>query len=170
MLSFRYLQYETYSNRSGDAMRQRIRALFAVVVLFALAAPSAWADTDAQKLATVRQMIDAWNQRNWQQVYDLFAEDGSLQSMMLPPTVGRAAIQQRIGALAQGIESIELRVRHIGESDGGVGVVRVDEVVYRGKHGECPVVGVVEVENGHVKAWREYYDRAQLLEAMGVKE
>jgi limonene-1,2-epoxide hydrolase len=170
MLSFRYLQYETYSNLSGDAMRQRIRALFAVVVLFALAAPSAWADTDAQKLATVRQMIDAWNQRNWQQVYDLFAEDGSLQSMMLPPTVGRAAIQQRIGALAQGIESIELRVRHIGVIDGVVVVERVDEFVYRGKHGECPVVGVVEVENGHVKAWREYYDRAQLLEAMGVKE
>ncbi|HKS53678.1 MAG TPA: nuclear transport factor 2 family protein [Steroidobacteraceae bacterium] len=151
-------------------MRQRIRALFGVVVLLALAAPPAWADTDVQKLATVRQMIDAWNQRNWQQVYDLFAEDGSLQSMMLPPTVGRAAIQQRIGALAKGIESIELRVKHIGVIDGVVVVERVDAFVYRGKHGECPVVGVVEVENGHVKAWREYYDRAQLLEAMGVKE
>jgi limonene-1,2-epoxide hydrolase len=151
-------------------MRQRIPALFGVVALLALAAPSAWADTDAQKLATVRQMIDAWNQRNWQQVYDLFAEDGALQSMMLPPTVGRAAIQQRIGALAKGIESIELRVKHIGVVDGVVFVERVDDFVYRGKHGECPVVGVVEVENGHVKAWREYYDRAQLLEAMGVKE
>jgi limonene-1,2-epoxide hydrolase len=170
MLSFRYLQYETYSNRSGDAMRQRIRALFAVVVLFALAAPSAWADTDAQKLATVRQMIDAWNQRNWQQVYDLFAQDGVLQSMMLPPTVGRAAIQQRIGGLAKGIESIELRVKHIGVIDGVVFIERVDDFVYRGKHGAVPVVGVVEVANGRVQAWREYYDRAQLLEAMGVKE
>ena len=154
-------------------MRQRIRALFGVVVLLALAAPPAWADTpdsDAQKVAVVRQMVDAWNQRNWQQVYDLFAEDGSLQSMMLPPTVGRQAIQQRIGALAQGIESIELRVKHIGVIDGVVFVERIDAFVYRGKHGECPVVGVVEVENGHVKAWREYYDRAQLLEAMGVKE
>ena len=151
-------------------MRQRIRALFGVVVLLALAAPPAWADTDTQKLAVVRQMVDAWNQRNWQQVYDLFAEDGSLQSMMLPPTVGRQAIQQRIGALAKGIESIELRVKHIGIIDGVVFVERVDAFVYNGKHGECPVVGVVEVENGHVKAWREYYDRAQLLEAMGVKE
>jgi limonene-1,2-epoxide hydrolase len=151
-------------------MRQRLPALFAVMALLALAAPSAWADTDAQKLATVRQMIDAWNQRNWQQVYDLFAEHGALQSMMLPPTVGRAAIQQRIGALAEGIETIELRVKHIGVVDGVVFVERVDDFVYRGKHGECPVVGVVEVENGRVKAWREYYDRAQLLQAMGVKE
>jgi hypothetical protein len=74
-------------------MRQRIPAALGIAVL-ALAAPSAQADapdTDAQKLATVRQMIDAWNQRNWQQVYELFAVDGVLQSMMLPPTVGREA-------------------------------------------------------------------------------
>jgi limonene-1,2-epoxide hydrolase len=115
-------------------------------------------------------MIDAWNQRNWQQVYELFAEDGVLQSMMLPPTVGREAIQQRIGALAKGIDSIELRVQHIGVIDGVVFIERVDDFVYHGKHGAVPVVGVVEVEKGRVKAWREYYDRAQLLEAMGVKE
>lgn len=150
-------------------MRQRILAVLWIALL-ALGAPPAWADTDAQKLATVRQMIDAWNQRNWQQVYDLFAQDGVLQSMMLPPTVGREAIQQRIGALAKGIEGIELRVRHIGVVDGVVFVERVDDFVYRGKHGAVPVVGVVEVEQGRVKAWREYYDRAQLVEAMGLKE
>ena len=150
-------------------MRQRILAVLAVGLL-ALAAPSAQADTDAQKLATVRQMIDAWNQRNWQQVFELFAEDGVLQSMMLPPTVGRDAIQQRIGALAKGIDSIELRVQHIGVIDGVVFIERVDDFVYRGHHGQVPVVGVVEVEQGHVKAWREYYDRAQMIEAMGLKQ
>jgi limonene-1,2-epoxide hydrolase len=153
-------------------MRQRIVAMVGIALL-ALAAPAARSnppDSDAQKLATVRQMIDAWNQRNWEQVYALFAEDGVLQSMMLPPTVGREAIAQRIGALAQGIDSIELRVRHIGVIDGVVFIERVDDFVYRGKHGAVPVVGVVEVEKGRVQAWREYYDRAQLLEAMGVKE
>ena len=80
--------------------------------------------------------------------------DTDAQSMMLPPTVGRPAIQQRIGALAQGIETIELRVQHIGVIDGVVFVERVDAFVYRGKHGECPVVGVVDVEKGRVKAWR----------------
>jgi limonene-1,2-epoxide hydrolase len=152
-------------------MRQRILAVLGMALL-ALATQSAQAapDTDAQKLATVRQMIDAWNQRNWQQVFELFAADGVLQSMMLPPTIGRDAIQQRIGALAKDIDSIELRVQHIGVIDGVVFIERVDDFVYRGKHGAVPVVGVVEVANGRVQAWREYYDRAQLLEAMGVKE
>jgi limonene-1,2-epoxide hydrolase len=153
-------------------MRQRILAVLGVALL-ALAGPAVQAgtpDSDAQKLATVRQMIDAWNQRNWQQVYELFAEDGVLQSMMLPPTVGREAIQQRIGALAKGIDSIELRVQHIGVIDGVVFIERVDDFVYHGKHGAVPVVGVVEVEKGRVKAWREYYDRAQMIEAMGLKQ
>jgi limonene-1,2-epoxide hydrolase len=129
------------------------------------------ADTDAQKLATVRQMIDAWNTRNWQQVYDLFAQDGVLQSMMLDEaTVGREAISRRIGALAKDISKIELRIRHIGVVDGVVFIERVDDFVYRGHHGKVPVVGVVEVEQGRVKAWREYYDRAQMIEEMGLQQ
>jgi len=151
-------------------MRHHVLAVLCAALL-ASAAPAAWADSDAAKIATVRQMIQAWNTRNWDKVYDLFAQDGSLQSMMLAaPTVGREAIKKRIGALAADISSIELKVRHIGVADGVVFVERVDDFVYRGKHGAVPVVGVVEVENGRVKAWREYYDRAQLLEAMGLEE
>lgn len=151
-------------------MRQRILAVLGVLLLVAAATP-AYADTDAQKLATVRQMIDAWNTRSWQQVYDLFAQDGVLQSMMLEtPTVGREAISKRIGTLAEGISKIELRVKHIGVVDGVVFIERVDDFVYRGHHGAVPVVGVVEVEQGRIKIWREYYDRAQMIEAMGLKQ
>jgi limonene-1,2-epoxide hydrolase len=151
-------------------MRQRILAALGVILLTAAAPPVA-ADTDAQKLATVQKMIDAWNTRNWQQVYELFAADGVLESMMLPtPTVGREAISKRIGALAKDISRIELRIRHMGVADGVVFIERVDDFVYRGKHGAVPVVGVVEVEQGRVKAWREYYDREQMIEAMGLKE
>jgi limonene-1,2-epoxide hydrolase len=146
-----------------------LRILLALFCTFALAAPCS-ADTDAQKLATVERMIQAWNERNWEQVYDLFAEDGVLHSMMLPPVVGREAIKKRIGALAADISRIELRIRHLGVVGNVVFVERVDDFVYRGHHGAVPVVGVVEVENGRVKVWREYYDRAQMIEAMGLKQ
>jgi limonene-1,2-epoxide hydrolase len=152
-------------------MRRQILALLGAALLISAVAAPASADTDAQKLATVRQMIDAWNTRNWQQVYDLFAADGVLQSMMLPePTVGREAISKRIGGLAKDISKIELRIRHIGVVDGVVFIERVDDFVYRGHHGMVPVVGVVEVAQGHVTAWREYYDRAQMIEALGLQQ
>ena len=151
-------------------MRRRMLAVLSALLL-ATAVPSASADTDAEKLATARQMIAAWNTRNWEQVYELFAADGVLESMMLPePTVGREAIKQRIGVLAKDISKIELQIRHIGVADGVVFIERVDDFVYRGHHGRVPVVGVLEIQQGRVKAWREYYDRAQMIEAMGLKQ
>ena len=32
------------------------------------------------------------------------------------------------------------------------------------------MVGVLEIRDGKVAEWREYYDRKELLEAMGVGE
>jgi limonene-1,2-epoxide hydrolase len=127
-------------------------------------------ETDAAKLAVAKQMFDAWHALDWPRVYELFAEDGVLHSMMDEPVVGRAAIRERLGKLAPGISRIDLKVRTMGVIDGRVVVERVDDFVYNGHHGKVPVVGVLEIEDGKVKAWREYYDRAQLLREMGVKQ
>lgn len=153
------------------SIRQNVYAVaLAAGLLMSVAVTPARADTDAQKLATVNEMIRAWNTRNWDKVYELFAEDSSLHSMMLEPVVGRAEIRKRIAGLAADISQIELKVRHIGVIAGVVFVERVDDFVYKGNHGAVPVVGVIEVENGHVKVWREYYDRGQMLKALGMKE
>jgi limonene-1,2-epoxide hydrolase len=126
------------------------------------------ADTDAEKLAVVREMLAAWKALDWEKVYSLFAEDGVLHSMMHEPVVGRAAIRERLGRLTPGISRIDLRVRTIGVIDGRVIVERVDDFVYKGHAGAVPVVGVLEVEGGRIKLWREYYDFAQLRREMGV--
>jgi limonene-1,2-epoxide hydrolase len=128
----------------------------------------AHADTDAQKLKTAKEMIRAWDTLDWAKVVDLFSDDGVLHSMMVEPVVGKAAIRERITALGAGIRRIELKVAHIGIIDGRVFIERVDDFDYKGHAGTVPVVGVLEIENGHVRVWREYYDRAQLLHAMGA--
>ena len=126
------------------------------------------ADTNAQKMAVAREMFEAWRALNWDRVFALFAENGVLHSMMDPPVVGRAAIAKRLGALAPGIERIDLKVKHIGIIDGRVFVERIDDFIYKGHAGAVPVVGVLEIERGKVMEWREYYDRAQLMQAMGA--
>lgn len=122
------------------------------------------------KIAVVEKMIDAWNRRDWKLVGDLFAEDGVLHSMMIEPVNGRPAIAERINALGAGIESITLHIHNIGRIGDVVVIERTDEFVYKGHHGKVPVVGILEVEGDHVKVWREYYDRAELLREMGIKE
>lgn len=122
------------------------------------------------KIAVVERMIEAWNTRNWQLVGDLFAQDGVLHSMMLEPVVGREAIASRINALGAGISKITLDIQRIGRVGDAVIIERVDRFTYNGHYGEVPVVGVLTVEGDHIKVWREYYDRAQLVAALGLKE
>jgi limonene-1,2-epoxide hydrolase len=125
-------------------------------------------DSDADKIATVRRMIDAWNRLDWDLVIDLFAEDGLLHSMMEEkPTAGRTEIGRRIRKLAEGATSVDIELRTIGVIDGAVFTERVDRFTANGNHGEVPVVGVLEVADGRVTSWREYYDRATLLRGLG---
>lgn len=120
--------------------------------------------------AVVQKMIDAWDTRNWKLVADLFTEDGVLHSMMLEPIVGRENIGKRIDLLGAGLETITLHIHNMSAVGNTVFIERTDDFVYNGHHGEVPVVGVLEVQGDKIKAWREYYDRAELVAAMGLKE
>lgn len=119
-------------------------------------------------IETARAMFDAWNRQDWDRVIALFAEDGVLHSVMQEPIVGRAAIGERIRALAQGLERIELRIKALGVIDGRVFVERVDDFDVNGHHGEVPVVGILSIVDGQVTEWLEYYDRATLMRGMGL--
>lgn len=147
----------------------RIFSLMAMVLTLAMTAlPAHAADSDADKVAVAREMIHAWKVADWRKVADLFAEDGVLRSMMIEPVVGRAAIYDRIAALGAGAPGgVILDVSHMGVVDGLVFIERVDRFVYKGRPGSVPVVGVLDIRDGKVREWREYYDRAQLLNALG---
>ncbi|WP_339823598.1 nuclear transport factor 2 family protein [uncultured Parasphingorhabdus sp.] len=126
--------------------------------------------TQDPKIAVVEEMITAWNERQWSKVGDLFTEDGVLHSMMLDPVVGRETIRARIIALGEGIEEITLHIHNIGRIGDVVVIERTDEFTYKGHKGKVPVVGILEVEGDKVSVWREYYDRAELIEALGLSD
>ena len=126
--------------------------------------------SDEHKIAAGREMAEAWRVLDWRKVADMFTPDGVLHSMMVDPVVGRDAVYKRVSGLGDGLESITLNIRHMGVIDGVLYMERVDEFVIRGKSGSAPVVGVLEFEGPLIKIWREYYDRAHLLKAMGLLE
>lgn len=144
--------------------------LFGGFALTSTSAEAANAATTDPQIAVVNEMVAAWNARDWDKVVNLFADDGVLHSMMVEPVVGRKSIDARIKHMGAGISQIRLNVKHMGLIDGVVYVERVDEFVYNGHAGSVPVVGAIEVKDGRVKEWREYYDRKELLTAMGIAE
>lgn len=118
----------------------------------------------------VMDMIDAWNKRDANRIAELFTENGVLHSMMIDPIRGREAIRSRIKFLVDNASYMKIEPRNIATVGSTVFLERTDSFTFKGHSGSVPVVGVLDIENGKVAEWREYYDRAELLEAMGIKE
>jgi len=137
-----------------------------LLVVWSVSSMPAWADTDEEKLITAQKMVDAWNRLDWETVYALFAPDAVMHSMMMEPIVGREAIRERFTSFTPGVERIELQIAYMGIIDDVVMMERVDDFVYQGKHSRVPVAGVMEIENGLVTEWREYYDHHSLAVAL----
>lgn len=128
-------------------------------------------DKDVKSLEVAREMVQAWNDQDWDKVGQLFAPDGVLHSMMIDPVVGRDEVAARIKALGAGVSWIELEIEHMGVIDGRVYMERMDRFVYNGHRGNVPVMGMLQInDDGLVQLWRDYYDRAQLLREMGVED
>jgi limonene-1,2-epoxide hydrolase len=152
--------------------------IYSLMIVALLAGPAAaFADAhgngdepESETIGVAMEMVDAWNTMQWDRMIDLFAEDAVFQSMMKEPVVGRETIRPRFLALVDGLERIELQIRNMAARGNVVFIERVDDFVYKGKHSRIPVVGVMEIADGKVQAWRDYYDGAQLEEALAVED
>jgi uncharacterized protein (TIGR02246 family) len=123
-------------------------------------------ETPAIKAAM--EMVKSWNELNLDKMMNMFTEDAVLDSVMIEPIKGREAIRPHLAELLKGATRLELKLKNVAAVDNIVFLERVDDFDFRGKHGAVPVVGVMEIENGKVKVWREYYDRAMLMREMGL--
>ena len=113
--------------------------------------------TAAANDALVREFVAAWERRDTDYIVEHFAEDGVYHSMPLTPIVGKDALRAWVESF-EGKPPGRLDVRHQVASDRVVMNERVDSITLNGKPVTLPIVGVFEVEDGRIKAWREYFD------------
>ena len=137
--------------------------LATALIMAACTPPPAGGD---EKLEVAEKMIQGWNDRDLDAVIELFAEDGIFQSMVKDPVVGREVIRERWAPIFAGLDQIELQIRNIGVIGDVVVLERVDDFVYNGKHAAVPVAAVMEIAEGKITEWREYYDYESLYSAM----
>jgi limonene-1,2-epoxide hydrolase len=112
----------------------------------------------------VREFMAAWEQRDSDFIIGCFTEDAVYHSMPLTPIVGKEAIADWV----RGFEDVppgRLEVHHQVASGDVVMNERTDRIVLNGRPVTLPIVGVFEMHEGRIRAWREYFDLTPAREA-----
>jgi limonene-1,2-epoxide hydrolase len=126
-------------------------------------------DVAAANDRMIRAFIAAWERRDAAQIVDSFADDGVYHSVPLEPIVGKDAIR----AFVEGFTDVppgRLEIRHQIASSTVVMNERTDYITLNGKPVTLPICGVFEIADGHITAWREYFDLAPARAAFDAQD
>ena len=115
----------------------------------------------SENLETVRRFCEAFSRRNPDEILQYFTEDAVYHNMPMPPVQGKAGSKTVLDMFLKPAQSVEFIILKIAEGDdGAVLTERLDKFALAGKNIELPVMGVFDLEDGKIAAWRDYFDMA----------
>ena len=117
-------------------------------------------------LDVVTAFCAAWSKLDLDDLAEYFTEDAVYHNIPIDPVVGRDNIKAAIAAFTTGWERVDFELRHAVADAGLVMSERVDRFVSPERTVALPVMGVFEVDDGHIKAWRDYFDINQFMSQM----
>lgn len=118
--------------------------------------------------ALVREFCAAWERMDPDELAAYFTEDGVYHNIPMAPFEGRDAIREGLAGMKAMISSIRFDIHRQVASDGLVMNERTDHLKMGDTTVALPVVGVFEITDGKIRAWRDYFDMAQFAGAGGA--
>jgi limonene-1,2-epoxide hydrolase len=123
-------------------------------------------------IEVVRRFCVAWSEnKGVVELAEFFADDAVYHNIPLEPVAGQANIADNFATVIRpgppGVESIEFRVVNIAANGPVVMTERVDVFKLSDKSFELPVMGIFEISDAKIKAWRDYFDANQFARQMG---
>jgi limonene-1,2-epoxide hydrolase len=120
----------------------------------------------------VRRFCAAWSDNvSTDELVAFFTEDAVYHNIPLDPINGRDAIAANIASFIRpgppGIEAISLRLVHISADGPVVMTERNDVFTLPDRAFELPVMGIFEIADGKIEAWRDYFDSNQFATRLG---
>jgi limonene-1,2-epoxide hydrolase len=114
-------------------------------------------------LDLIRSFCAGWADGDVEALMGYFTEDAVYHNIPVDPVKGRDEIKATILGFTAGVEKIEFRVAHMVADGPVVMTERVDVFTTSDKVIELPVMGVFEVRDGKIAAWRDYFDLNQFM-------
>ncbi|HUI02194.1 MAG TPA: nuclear transport factor 2 family protein [Acidimicrobiales bacterium] len=121
--------------------------------------------TAAANDALVRSMLSAWERRDSAFILDHLTDDAVYHAMPLRPIVGKAALEPWVRSFER-VPPGRLEIHHQVVTGDVVMNERTDRITIEGTEVSLAICAVFEVDDGRLKAWREYFDLAGLQSAL----
>jgi limonene-1,2-epoxide hydrolase len=122
--------------------------------------------TEEQAEQLVRDMCDTFARHDAEALRPFFTDDVVYHNIPMDPAVG---INDAIGFI-EGFfamcESMVIETLHLAVRDNLVLTERVDTFTVGQVVASLPVMGIFEIRDGKISAWRDYFDLAQITKML----
>lgn len=113
----------------------------------------------AKNLAVVHEFIAAWNANDLARVLAMMDERVRYHNMPVEPLVGRQAVADYLDSKG-GFDWINWKLIAIAATGNLVLTERIDDFSIGGVAISLPIMGTFEIDDGRIRAWRDYFDMA----------
>jgi limonene-1,2-epoxide hydrolase len=110
----------------------------------------------------VLRFCNAFTRMDANELIEYFTPDAIYHNIPLPALRGRTEIYESLQGLPQRFKSLEVEVLNQIAAGNLVMNERIDYFQFDNRRVALPIVGVFEMQDGKIKAWREYFDLATL--------
>jgi len=105
----------------------------------------------------VNKFLAALHHKETDVALDLMTDDIFYHNIPMEPLSGKQAVGAFLAAESD-LDVLDLVTLHSAENGNIVMNERVDSFGLNGRVLDLPVMGVFELQNGKIKAWRDYFD------------
>lgn len=116
----------------------------------------------------ISEFIASWQNKDVDKILEYFCEDAIYINIPIdPPNHGKAEIRAVIEQFLGIAQAMEFIIHNQAETANGIIMnERTDRFLMNGQWIDLPVMGIFELENGKIKAWRDYFDMNQFTSQM----
>ncbi|MGH9430783.1 MAG: nuclear transport factor 2 family protein [Terriglobia bacterium] len=116
---------------------------------------------NAESVALIRRFIDACSRADADEFSSYFAEDAVWWNAPWRAIEGRDAIRETLRRGAQRMTALPWEIRHIVADGDVVLTERIDNFHIGETRISVPCMGIFELRDGKIAAWRDYWDLQQ---------
>ncbi len=116
---------------------------------------------NAESILLIRNFIDACVRADPDEFASYFDEDATWWNSPWRPIQGRDAIRDTLQRGAASMKALPWEIRYIVADRDVVMTERVDHFLVGNERVSVPCMGIFELRNGKITAWRDYWDLKQ---------